>query len=71
MADGGVMVSKSEARADLHGYIITPYFIFACIVGSKGGPWKGEPYTVTWQVRLGLILTNHTNLIKNYDFLDQ
>ncbi|KAL0337373.1 UNVERIFIED_CONTAM: Sugar transport protein 14 [Sesamum calycinum] len=36
MAGGGVMDPKSGGRAHLYEYTITPYFIFACIVGSLG-----------------------------------
>ncbi|KAK4415559.1 Sugar transport protein 14 [Sesamum alatum] len=38
---GGVVESKGGARAHLYEYRITPYFIFACIVGSMGGSLFG------------------------------
>ncbi|KAK4391707.1 Sugar transport protein 14 [Sesamum angolense] len=41
MAGGGVMDPKSGGRAYLYEYTITPYFIFACIVGSLGGSLFG------------------------------
>lgn len=41
MAGGGVMESNGGARAHLYEYRITPYFIFACIVGSMGGSLFG------------------------------
>lgn len=46
----------------------------AFILSNLGGTysWRGDPYTVPWLVKkTGLISTNHRNLIKNYDFLDQ
>lgn len=41
MAGGGLVDSKGGARAHLYEYRITPYFIFACIVGSMGGSLFG------------------------------
>ncbi|KAH6779021.1 sugar transporter 14 [Perilla frutescens var. hirtella] len=41
MAGGGIMESNGGARAHLYEYRITPYFIFACIVGSMGGSLFG------------------------------
>ncbi|XP_051149103.1 sugar transport protein 14 [Andrographis paniculata] len=41
MAGGGVLDANSGARAHLYEYRITPYFVFACIVGSLGGSLFG------------------------------
>ncbi|KAG8376050.1 hypothetical protein BUALT_Bualt09G0023300 [Buddleja alternifolia] len=41
MAGGGIVDPKGGARAHLYEYRITPYFIFACIVGSLGGSLFG------------------------------
>lgn len=45
-------------------------FILANLGGTYS--WEGEAYTMPWLVKkTGLILPQHRNLIKTYDFLDQ
>ncbi|KAG8387350.1 hypothetical protein BUALT_Bualt02G0012300 [Buddleja alternifolia] len=41
MAGGGIVDANGGARAHLYEYRITPYFIFACIMGSMGGSLFG------------------------------
>lgn len=41
MAGGIIGDPSSGARAHLYEYRITPYFVFACIVGSMGGSLFG------------------------------
>ncbi|KAL3625462.1 Sugar transport protein 14 [Castilleja foliolosa] len=41
MAGGGIVGPSGGARAHLYEYRITPYFVFACVVGSLGGSLFG------------------------------
>ncbi|GFP92075.1 sugar transport protein 14 [Phtheirospermum japonicum] len=41
MAGGGIVDPSGGARAHLYEYRITPYFVFACVVGSLGGSLFG------------------------------
>ncbi|KAL0374387.1 UNVERIFIED_CONTAM: Sugar transport protein 14 [Sesamum radiatum] len=78
MAGGGVVDSKGGARAHLYEYRITPYFIFACIVGSMGGSLfgydlgvSGELFFVSFPVKRGFsqssASTEKTGLYCKYD----
>lgn len=54
MAGGGIVDAKAGARAHLYEYKITPYFVFACIVGSLGGSLFGYDLGVSGLYSLSL-----------------